>query len=319
MRPAERSFLSLCAVLTLVIVTPTAAQVTKCVGPDGKVTYTDGVCDRGASQLKLEARPSSSDQSSVRSPMRSDRAASRGSGAGVPAAGPMRSEPAIVATTTSQPAQPGSPVASGVSRWVVETERDSMTDRERKSATVRNAAGFKLSFYRAEGGEVWMLFALPQQSLDVLGSPLPMFRIDKLKAEEIESSKRLSQLISAPMVKAEPKWVNVRVWHGKGEPLSGTLRDFMEGNEVVFRYWLFTGGSKETSFDLRGGKQAIAEALAVAADPDPAAVRADRESKARLQAAIARCDAEFPIAGGDRTMIRNNIECKKRAAAEAGK
>jgi len=203
--------------------------------------------------------------------------------------------------------------AAFASGWVVETKKDSMTDQERKSATIRNAKGFKLSFYRTADGGAWMLFALPEDNTDVLGSPLPMYRIDKLKPQEIESSKRTSQLIGSPMVQSEPKWVNVRVWHGKGEPLTGTLRNFMEGGEVIFRYWLFTGGYKETTFDIRGGKHAIAEALGVDPDPDPAAVKADQDQKARHRTAIEKCSAEFPIASNDRVTIRSNLDCVKSA------
>lgn len=199
--------------------------------------------------------------------------------------------------------------------WAVETERDSMTDQVRKSATIRNASGFKLSFYRVADASVWMLFALPTDSADVLGSPLPMYRIDKLKPNNMEESKEQSRLLKKPMFQAEPRWVNERVWHGQGEPTTGILRDFMEGQSVTFRYWLFTGGYKETTFDIRGGKSALADALGVPANPSPEAVRSEKERQARLD----RCNAKFPLAGGDPMMIRKHLDCMREGLAGSSK
>ena len=45
----------------------------------------------------------------------------------------------------------------------------------------------------------------------------------------------------------KPKWVNFLIWHGKED--EGIANDFvqlMEGQKVVFRYYLSIGGYKDT-------------------------------------------------------------------------
>lgn len=199
------------------------------------------------------------------------------------------------------------------SPWIVETKLDSMTDKLQKSATARNVAGFALSFYRRDAGEVWALFALPDGNFEVLGSQLPMYRIDALPPVDIESSKRVDKLIGRRSFSAEPKWVNFSVWHGQGEPLTGTLRNFMDGSRVVFRYYLLGGGYKETSFDLQGAKAAIAEAVGVQVEADPVAAKLENERKAAFAAASAKCDAEYPLSAA---MASKNRDCRLAAIQE---
>jgi hypothetical protein len=209
---------------------------------------------------------------------------------------------------------------ANASTWTVETKTDSMTDQIRRSATVKNEQGFRLSIYRVESGAVWALFALPEAGSDVLGSRLPMLRIDKKQPQNLDDSRQVEGLAGFSFAKSEPKWVNFLLWHGKGEPNTGTLRDLMDGQVVVFRYWLFTGGYKETSFALATAKEAIATALGVSAEADPIAARAEEERKARLSAANKECDAKYPLKAGDRQTMRASLECRKVAidALKAG-
>lgn len=183
----------------------------------------------------------------------------------------------------------------------------------------RNAQGFELSFYRiSPAGAVWANFSLPPDSVDVLGSQSLMYRIDQLKPVEPDAGRNSRIPGLSDMVKREPKWVNFLVWHGKDQPLTGTLRDFMEGKSVIFRYYLATGGSKETAFDLRGGKDAIAQAVEVDANPDPAAVAQEKARIAAASEAMEKCKQEF--SGTDRQTMMNRINCLQqavKAAAEA--
>lgn len=199
--------------------------------------------------------------------------------------------------------------------WEVKTKTDSMTDEVRRSAVTRNAQGFELSFYRiSPDGAVWANFSLPD-NFDVLGTQSPMYRIDQLKPVDLNVG-RNSKIAGLPeMVRREPKWINFLVWHGKGQLLTGTLRDFMDGKSVTFRYYLATGGSKETTFDLRGGKEAIAQAVGVEANPDPAAVDQEKARKAAMNEAMEKCSHEFN--GSDRQTILNRMNCMQQAAKAA--
>ena len=158
--------------------------------------------------------------------------------------------------------------ALGTDQWSVDRKVDSMTDTEIRTAAVTNADGFTLRVYRlTPGGRVWGNFEIPADSLDVLDTALPMFRIDKLEPVQVETSPEIASVTGAT-VEAKPKWVNFLLWHGEGNtPVRGTLRNLMDGSAVVFRYYLFTGGYKETRFNLSGAKPAIAQALAISEEP----------------------------------------------------
>ncbi len=56
------------------------------------------------------------------------------------------------------------------------------------------------------------------------------------------------------LIAIEPKWVNFAFGAPAWEQLMG-------GDGVIFRFWLFTGGYKETSFTLGGAARAIAAVI----------------------------------------------------------
>jgi phosphoribosylformylglycinamidine (FGAM) synthase-like amidotransferase family enzyme len=62
----------------------------------------------------------------------------------------------------------------------------------------------------------------------------------------------------------EPKWVNFLIWHGnENESIAKDLVHLMKGKRVVFRYYLSTGGHKDTSFTLKGSVSAITSAIGI--------------------------------------------------------
>ena len=153
-------------------------------------------------------------------------------------------------------------------QWVVETQTDAMTDEARRIARVENGAGFTLSVYRVGGEAVWATFRLPAEGLDVLAADhVPMYRVDKHEPVDLQVIFRLRDILP-DMYVAEPQWVNFQLWHGKEDELpSEDLEKWMTGERIVFRYFLFTGGYKETSFSLVGAAAAISEATGVRIPP----------------------------------------------------
>lgn len=182
-------------------------------------------------------------------------------------------------------------VGSASDNWTVTSHVDSMTDREMRSAVGLNAAGFQLKVYQVESGRVYGTFVLPETFIGVLDSQkLPMYRVDKLEPRQIQSSRALDDLLGFTGSDSEPKWIHFVLWHGQGtQVLSGVLRDLMDGKEVVFRYYLFTGGYAETAFDLSGAKEAIAEAIGVEAEADSALIAADKAYKEALGSGSDKC------------------------------
>ena len=148
--------------------------------------------------------------------------------------------------------------------WVVKAERDSMTDKTQMSAVTVNALGHALSIYRRDDGSAWANFRLAARSPDILApGRAPIYRVDKSEPEDLAGVQSLQArgLISDQFA-WEPKWVNWKLWHGNGGvgPAS-PLGQLMGGRTVVFRYFLVTGGSRETTFSLAGAGPVISRAL----------------------------------------------------------
>lgn len=178
------------------------------------------------------------------------------------------------------------------SGWRVASETDAMTDKVKKSAMVRNEQGHELSVYRGPNGAAWVLFSLAQSSFDTLSpGQAPIYRVDKLQAHDLDSSRRLSgRGLGLDLYRWEPRWVNFSIWHGKeDEGRSVQLAELMSGQSVVFRYFVGTGGYKETSFTLVGAATTIAEALDISPIPDPAVEAKAEAYKGALSAASTQC------------------------------
>lgn len=157
--------------------------------------------------------------------------------------------------------------------WEVEIKTDSMTDEEKKTAKVINEEGHSIAVYRLPNGTVWVNFSLSSRSLNQLSPQKPpVFRIDKNKPHDIANEKQTQEMrLGIEAFAWEPKWINFLIWHGKeSEGRSHNLRQLMQGETIVFRYHLFTGGYKETSFSLEGAGPAIADALGISIDTDKA-------------------------------------------------
>ncbi len=153
--------------------------------------------------------------------------------------------------------------------WEIKREVDSMTDEEKISAVLFNGEGYKLKLYTLDSGEFFCTFSLPADSLDVLShSQSPIYRVDKNEPCDLNLQakwqKKLNEMgIETKMYQQEPKWCNFNLSRklDKVEDIGGALEEFAKGERIVFRYWLFTGGYKETSFIISGADKVISEVL----------------------------------------------------------
>lgn len=202
-----------------------------------------------------------------------------------------------------------------LAEWRLTTSTDSMTDKETKRAEARNEGGYSFSIYRTASGAVYGNFSLPDKNLEVLDTRLPMYRVDKLPSVDLNSGKSISKVIAEvggpALHENKPKWVNFLLFHGKGDPNTGTLREIMGGKHIVFRYWLFGGGYRETSFDLSGANLVIAAALDVSAEVDPQKVSDEQKRKSELKAAFDQCSVEFNPQ--NRQTQKQWLECRRAA------
>ena len=150
--------------------------------------------------------------------------------------------------------------------WKIKETTDSMTDKVKKTAYVENSEGHSFSIYRIEkGGPVWGNFSLSNKVFDQIDPQKPpLYRVDKNPPTDLSRAKQLQDEIGIQAYGWEPKWVNFLMWHGKESGgISADLINIMTGKQIVFRYYLSTGGYKETSFDLEGAREAINNALGI--------------------------------------------------------
>jgi len=155
--------------------------------------------------------------------------------------------------------------------WVKNQKIDSMTDKEEKHAMIVNNEGHSFSIYRVgEGGKVWAQFRLASTSLDQLSvDQLPMYRVDKNEAQDLMELIRVTKLmkrLGTPMTfyTQKPKWINFQIWTGSESvcgPSGKKMAEVLDGSKLVIRYWLFTGGFKETEFDISSGRSVILDAI----------------------------------------------------------
>jgi len=184
--------------------------------------------------------------------------------------------------------------------WKVETKTDSMTDEIKKSAVVLNDQGHSLSIYRHPNGAVWANFSLSNRSIDQLSAQKPpVFRVDRNEPHDIADEKRMQEMgLDIQAFALEPKWVNFLLWHGKeSEGRSKTLDQLMQGKSIAFRYYLFTGGSKETTFVLAGAAPVIARALGIGVGADKATAERAEEFKRAYLAASKTCQQDMSTFG----------------------
>jgi len=153
--------------------------------------------------------------------------------------------------------------------WEYSEEVDAMTDEVKRSAFLTNSEGHKFSLYRTEpGGSVIANFRLSDDSFDQIDSEkLGLYRIDKLEPVNLVDSKRHSDFMvrtgspSDATFDWTPKWVNFLFWHGKEDRGLGKVKQIMAGKKLVFRYYLTTGGAKDTTFNIENGTAEISKAL----------------------------------------------------------
>jgi len=201
----------------------------------------------------------------------------------------------------------------GQGLWRLTTETDAMTDKVKRSASTVNSQGHELSIYRGPNDAAWVLFSLGKSSFDTLSPKQgPMYRIDKLQPHDLDSVRRMSERgLGLDLYRWEPRWINFSIWHGKeAEGRSLILKELMSGQSVVFRYYLGTGGYKETSFSLEGAAPVIAEALGISLAADPAAEASAEAYKTELLSASRKCQQDMRTF---RACFERVTACEKKA------
>lgn len=155
---------------------------------------------------------------------------------------------------------------SAYAAWEVTTSAESITDKAKKIAIVKNQAGHSFSIYQIPPeNQVWGTFSLSDSAFDQIDSERPpMYWIDKKTPYNLSTSKILDEKYDLGLYQREPKWVNFIIWHGKvDEGVTGDIVDMVRGHEIFFKYYTVSGGDKYTSFTLKGSALAISEIIGI--------------------------------------------------------
>ena len=204
--------------------------------------------------------------------------------------------------------------------WTLDERIDAMTDEVKKTAVVVNDLGHTFSIYRvSEDGAVWGNFALSDGTFDQVdwGKP-PIYRVDQNAPTNLARMKETQEMgLGIHAYAWEPKWVNFLIWHGKEkEGISNDLVQLMEGQKVVFRYYLSTGGYKDTAFSLNGAASTISAAIGISPEIDHSAQQKNKEFRQALIAESERCRQNMKTFRSCFTEVDN---CKKQANQDIAK
>lgn len=172
-----------------------------------------------------------------------------------------------------------------MAEWTTQEEVDAITDKITKTAFVENQSGHEFSVYRSDNGDVWGNFALSSSSFDQIHpEKLIVFRVDKKKPFDVgkllsilsdfrdafsarldlKSGREGAEYVAKEIPQWEPKWINFRLRSSEDldEPLNeGQLYEIAQGEKILVRYYLSTGGHKDTEFTLKGANAAIAKII----------------------------------------------------------
>ena len=159
--------------------------------------------------------------------------------------------------------------------WDMQSKVDSMTDESNMTATVKNGEGHTFTVYRQKDGSIWALFALSSKTGQTLSpKTMPVIRVDKYPPNDFMHDVELQALLAkingtpvSPAYLYEPKRVHAKLWHGDDAQSRATVIDQLgQGKTLLVRYYLFTGGYKETLFALAPSGP-FYQALALSAKP----------------------------------------------------
>ena len=173
-------------------------------------------------------------------------------------------------------------VYAATQHWVVTESKDAMTDEFSRMASVTNKDGFKFSVYTVGPRDIWANFRIPGSDTAVLDrQKLIVYRVDDYPPRTLETNRFAHEELHLQLLDAQPKWVNWAVGARGSADLQETLRQLQAGKRLIVRFYLFTGGSRDTEFPLAGAREALADVAGVPPTWDAAEEERAKERQKR--------------------------------------
>jgi len=155
--------------------------------------------------------------------------------------------------------------------WLVSIETDPMTDEETRIVGITNAEGHTFGLiqsFERKSLVINGIFSLSKESPDQLTQKkASIYRIDKYKAFNVNKLKKLQKILPKAMEVTFYRWTPTselfRVYSSDSKKLEeklddkNTLVQMLTGEKILFRYFLKSGGFKDTEFTLDGANKAI--------------------------------------------------------------
>lgn len=179
--------------------------------------------------------------------------------------------------------------SSAAAQWKLDESIDPMTDKPLRFAHVVNDEGYSLIIRRTYKGDVWTAFRLPRGMVRVFDPRLGLhYRVDKNEPVRVRRNRDLEKYTGVQFID-EPQAISWRIFHGKGPADGGNLRELMDGQSLLMRYFPLHEGAQDTIFPLEGAKQVIAQLLDIPLEGDSAAYRRRQEWSEVRSAGIRHC------------------------------
>jgi len=121
-----------------------------------------------------------------------------------------------------------------------------------KRVQVKSKEKHTLRFDKHSGGAVRIWFILRHERKGVFATGLILYKVNDHPVRGVKGARKIKV--------SKDRWLSWEIDDGQGKPDEGLL-EFMDGDSVVFQYYLPDGEIKETIFSLEGAREAIEELL----------------------------------------------------------
>jgi hypothetical protein len=177
--------------------------------------------------------------------------------------------------------------------WRVTESKDATADDVRRTAIVSNEGGFTFSVYTVASKTVWANFTIPESDSALLdGQKLIVYQVDDYPPQTQDSNRFGEKVMHMHLIDAQPKLVNWVIGARGSSGLKQTLRQLQGGQRLIARFYLITGGSRDTEFTLAGAREALAEVAGVPATWD---VADEQRPKEQLKRRLDTCRRRWRI------------------------
>ncbi|MCG7973885.1 MAG: hypothetical protein JAZ16_02345 [Candidatus Thiodiazotropha taylori] len=204
--------------------------------------------------------------------------------------------------------------------WKVDKINNNTSKTADSIAIVNNGQGDSFSLYRISNkGEVWARFKLYGDFTDAADwNTPPMLRIDNNKPISLSRQKDLQVMgVGVDAYKGQQGQVEFLIWHGKeSEGLSDSLAQIMDGNKLIVRYFLSSGGHKESTFPLTDAETAISRALKISRKASLSTQQKTTTFKEFVLLEIKQCLQQTESSN---TCLKRIKECRSKADEEINK